>query len=159
MQSQQAALEKRTRLAAIGLTMIGVSLLIVVSLVRSPHVLSKPLHQESTPTSVENSGVDATDLQQGAQQPIIVNGRAVYAVPIISGPEATAILQNVQVSDIAYVVHSFPGWGDAVSTAVGWFRCADIVNPTQYLGSQLEVEAWFFLTEQERLEVQAACML
>ncbi len=142
--AQRVWLNRKTCIAT-GLLMIIVSLLLFRSLLQSPPALGSTLSQ--------------ADIQQNPQQPVLVNDRAIYAVPIISGPEATAILQNVAGSDLAYVVHSFQGWGKSVSTAVSWFRCADIVQLDEYRGSQIEVETWFLLTEQERREVQAACTL
>jgi len=153
--SQRTLPRKTTFFAAVGLTMIVISLLIVEDFVQSVPALGKALTQESIQQGVENT----MTVQQSAQQPIIVNGRAIYAVPIITGPETTAILRQVQVNDLAYVVHNFEGWGKSVSTAVSWFRCADIVQINHYRGNQMEVEAWFFLTDQMRLEVQAACAI
>lgn len=131
----------KTTCCAIGLTLVVSGLLILASLVQSTVALGEALTQEAP------------------QQPRLVNGRAVYAVPILAGPEAAAILERVQTNDRAHVVHSFPGWGKSVSTAIGWFRCADILQINQYRGNQIEVETWFFLTEQERLEVEAACQI
>ncbi|MCB0064331.1 MAG: hypothetical protein KDE19_19540, partial [Caldilineaceae bacterium] len=155
MPPHPASPRNRALFAATGFTMVVVSLLLVFSLIRSPQVLGQPLFQEPNPAGAENTSV----FEQRAQQPAVVNGRAIYAVPIVSGSATTAILQSVQGTDIAYVVHNFPGWGKSVSTAISWFRCADIVQIDQYLGNQIEVEAWFFLTEQERREIQAACTI
>jgi hypothetical protein len=91
------------------------------------------------------------------QQQRSVNGRSVYAAPIVTGPAATAVLQNIPANGIAYVVHTFAARGKLVSTANSWFRCVDIVSASQYNGSQVEIESWTLLTEQERLEAQAAC--
>jgi hypothetical protein len=114
-------------------------------------VSSQP--DETKPTQI------AALLAQAGQQPVNVNGRLVYAVPAVVGPDATAILQNIAPGGIAYVVHPLAGWGKSVSTTVSWFRCADIVSPNQYNGSQVEIENWTLLTQQERMEAQAACSL
>lgn len=127
--------------------MILVGLLLVLSLCQSRPAQSKTLLQSTTPTAVVTGSS------------VLVNGVAVYAVPIVTGPAATVLLQQVQTNDRAHVVHDFPSTGKAVSTAIGWFRCADIVTVDQYRGTQVEVEAWLFLTAQERLEAQAACTL
>jgi hypothetical protein len=134
----------------VGMTMILVGLLLALSLRQSTPAQSKFLLQ-TTPT--------AAATVQAPQQPVLVNGLAVYAVPIVTGPAATVLLQQVQADDRAHVVHDFVGVGKAVATAVGWFRCADILAADQYRGTQVEIEAWLFLTEQERLEAQAACTL
>ncbi len=144
-----------TRRGFIGLTMMLVGLLIVVALLQSAAVQSKALPQTEPITSTQTT----LSAQSGSQQPVIINGRAVYAVPIVTGAAATAILQQVQANDHAHVVNEFAGWGKSVSTAVGWFRCADILQVNQYRGNQVEVEAWLFLADQERLEAQAACTL
>jgi hypothetical protein len=101
----------------------------------------------------------AAQLAQVGQQPANVNGRLVYAIPAVVGPDATAILQNITAGAIVYVVHPLAGWGKSVSTAVSWFRCRDIVSVDQYNGSQVEIENWVLLTQQERMEAQAACSL
>lgn len=135
--------------------MMFVALFIIAALLQSGAVQSKTLPQ-AEPTA----SVPSTLSEQGSNtQPVLVNGRAVYAVPIVTGATATAILQQVQANDHAHVVNDFVGWGRSVSTAVGWFRCADILQVDQYRGSQVEVEAWLFLADQERLEAQAACTL
>jgi hypothetical protein len=98
-------------------------------------------------------------LAQVGQQPANVNGRLVYAIPAVVGPDAAAILQNITADAIVYVVHPLAGWGKSVSTTVSWFRCGDIVSVDQYNGSQVEIENWVLLTQQERMEAQAACSL
>ncbi len=138
-----------------GLTMMLVGLFIVAALLQSGAVQSKSLPQAEPITSTQS----ILSAQSVSQQPVLVNGRAVYAVPIVTGAAATAILQQVQANDHAHVVNEFAGWGKSVSTAVGWFRCADMLQANEYRGSQVEVEAWLFLPEQERLEAQAACTL
>ncbi len=145
----QATLSSKTTLvAAMGLASSVIGMIMIVNLLLSTPVQGQTL--QPTLAAVVN--------QQ--QQPVPVNGRAVYAVPIVTGPAATAILQYVtSPSGIAYVVHSFDGWGKSASTAVGWFRCADIVSINQYNGNQVEIEQWALLTDQERTEAQAACSL
>jgi hypothetical protein len=153
-----------------GLTMMVVGLLITASLLQSTSAQSKTLSQENatvTPATVIPNALTPTALTPAApqqsglpgSQPVLINGRAVFAVPIVTGPQATALLQQVQANDHAHVVHDFAGWGKAVSTMVGWFRCADMLQANEYRGNQVEVEAWLFLSEQERLEAQAACTL
>jgi len=129
--------------------------LFLLAMLLSSAVQSQALPQEGITETVQTT----LGGQPGSGQPVIVNGRAVYAVPIVSGAIATAILQQVEAADHAHVVNDFAGWGKSVSTAVGWFRCADILDVTQYRGSQVEVETWLFLAEQDRLEAQAACTL
>jgi hypothetical protein len=108
---------------------------------------------ENVPASI------AVRLAQVVTQPANVNGRLVYAVPAVVGPDATAILQTIAPNAIVYVVHPLTGWGKSVSTTVSWFRCIDIVSVNQYNGSQVEIENWILLTQQERMEAQAACSL
>ncbi len=144
---QERLSRKITLLAAIGLTGIMAGMVMIVNLLLSTPVQGQVL--QDPPTALTS--------QQ--QQPALVNSRAVYAVPIITGPAATAILQYVAPNDIAYVIHIFEGWGKSTSTAVGWFRCADIISPSQYNGNQVEIEQWALLTDQERTEAQAACSL
>jgi len=136
---------KAALLATMGLASIGIGMVMIVNL-----LLSTPVRGQTVQPS----------LPALAQQPVLVNGRAVYAVPIVTGPAATAILQYVAPPNgVAYVVHIFVGGGKSTSTAVGWFRCADIASPNQYNGSQVEIEKWALLTEQERTEAKAACSL
>lgn len=144
--------KKNRSIAAHALTMLSLGTLMLVGLIFSPPLPAKVLPQEQ---STQETGESSANVQMA--QPVIVNGRAIYAVPVVNGPETIAILQTVDVDDIAYVVYDFPGWGKSVSTSVHWFRCVDIMDVNQYRGSQIEMEAWFLLTEQARLEVQAAC--
>ena len=142
----QQKLAKKTKLfTVIGIAGIVASAVIMVNILFSIPVVGKTLQN--------------TILAVSRQPPVVVNGRTVYAVPIVTGAEATTILQIIAPNDIAYVVHTFAGLGKSVSTAISWFRRADIVSTTQYNGSQVEVEAWVLLTAQERLEAQAACSL
>lgn len=151
-----SASQKKNRLIAThALTMLTLGTFIVIGLVLSPPLPAKTLVQEQTVQATSDDMAGERILQES----VIVNGRAIYAVPVVYGPDAVAILQNVQGDDTAYVVHDFPGWGRSVSTAIHWFRCGDVVDVNQYRGSQIEMEAWFLLTEQARLEVQAACTL
>jgi hypothetical protein len=108
---------------------------------------------DNIPTSIASLSA------QAGQQPANVNGRLVYAVPAVVGPDATAILQNLLPDAIVYVVHPLANWGKSVSTTVSWFRCTDIVSANQYNGTQVEIENWTLLTQQERMEAQAACNL
>lgn len=139
---------KTTLLAAIGLAGILAGMLLLVNL-----LLSRPVQGQTVEPTL-------TALTGQPPQSILANGRAVYAVPINTGPFAAAILQYVTPPNgVAYVVHTFDGWGKSASTAVGWFRCADMISPSQYNGSQVEVEKWALLTDQERAEAKAACSL
>jgi hypothetical protein len=119
-----------------------------------PQTQAVPLQVgDNAPTAI------AALLAQTGQQPASVSGRFVYAVPAVTSPVTTAILQNLQPDATVYVVHPLAGWGKSVSTTAGWFRCADIVGPSQYNGSQVEIENWTLLTQQERMEALAACNL
>jgi hypothetical protein len=144
MVAQQEPATKTKLLAAIGILAMVAGVVMMVNLLVDTPVYGSPSQHR---------------LPAVAMQSAIVNGRSVYAIPITTGPEATAILQNVAAKDIAYVVHAFTGWGKAVSTQNGWFRCADIASIDQYNGSQVEVESWVLLTEQERTEAQTTCGL
>ena len=144
MGAQEARSSKQALWAIIGIAAILTGMVMVVNL-----LVSTPVQGQTTqPTLATN---------EQAPQALLVNGRSVYAVPIVTGPAATAILQYIAPDGVAYVVHSFDGWGKSTSTAVGWFRCADMVSPAQYNGSQVEIEKWALLTDQERTEAQAAC--
>lgn len=144
MRQEAAQLSTRLLWATLGLAGILTGMVMMVNL-----LLSTPVRGQTVEPTLAASGQ--------APQARIVNGRSVYAVPIVTGPAATAILQYIAPNGIAYVVHSFDGWGKSTSTAVGWFRCGDILSPNQYNGTQVEIERWALLTEQERTEAQAAC--
>lgn len=149
-QSQPAVAHRASTqpLSILGLIGIVTGILMLVSLLLSLPVPGKALSTASAAPPAVNR-----------QQPSMINGHSVYTAPIVTGPQATAILQGVPADAIAYVVHTFDGRGKLISTANSWFRCADIVSASQYNGSQVEVESWTLLTEQERLEAVAACRL
>lgn len=136
-------------LASMGMAGILLSLSMIVNLLVSMPVQGKMIE---TVIARASSAV-------GNQQSIPVNDRVVYALPITTGPIATAVLQGIPENGIAYIVHTFDGRGKSVSTALYWFHCGDIVSVNQYNGNQTEIEIWALLTEQERLESQAACSL
>ncbi|MBX3014900.1 MAG: hypothetical protein KF832_25490 [Caldilineaceae bacterium] len=145
MMTQQKSANLALGWAVAGVAAITSGMLILVNLLLGPPVQGKTL------------SVAALAVQP--QQSALVNGRSVYAAPIVTGQAAVMVLQGVPANGIAYVVHTFDGRGKLVATANSWFRCADIVSANQYNGGQLEVESWVLLTEQERLEAQAACAL
>ncbi|MEZ4734967.1 MAG: hypothetical protein R3E79_48350 [Caldilineaceae bacterium] len=149
MIAQPKSVQKTTLLAVSGMAAVVLGLGLVLNLVTSMPVQGKSANAAplGAPSTV------------GHQQPIIVSGRPVYTAPIVTGPTATAILQGMPANAIAYVVHTFAGQGKSVATVYDWFRCADVVSSSQYNGNQTEIEIWALLTEQERLEIQAACSL
>ncbi len=144
MRAQEARSGKQTVWAVLGIAAILTGMVMIVNL-----LLSTPVQGQTAQPTLAASAQ--------APQALLVNGRSVYAVPIVTGPAATAILQYIAPNGIAYVVHSFDGWGKSTSTAVGWFRCADMISSAQYNGSQVEIEKWALLTDQERTEARAAC--
>jgi len=145
MITQPKSAKKTTLLTVIGMAAIVLGLGLVLTLLESVPVAGRI--------------AKAAALEVPRQQPIIVNGRSVYTAPIVTGPTATAILQGIPANAMAYVVHTFDGQGKSVATVYDWFRCADVVSSSQYNGNQTEIEIWALLTEQERLEIQAACSL
>jgi hypothetical protein len=149
MIAQPEPAKKSPLAAAVGMAGIVIGAMMIVNL-----LLSLPTQGKAEVTTVYEAQAVAIE-----QQPALVNGRAVYTAPIVTGPTATILLQGIPAGAIAYPIHTFHNRGKLVSTALSWFRCADIVTASQYDGSQVEIELWTLLTEQERMELQAACSL